>query len=105
MKNEPESFAVKGTNMHDEKVTKKKGHRFCGACQFELIGSHNWIGQENGRRKITEIKPIFYKSDHYPSEVHFYASLLDDREAVISTSHSHFEDKLSWMHISGDLKK
>nr|WP_319513853.1 GFA family protein [uncultured Cohaesibacter sp.] len=145
MKNETASSAVKGTNMNDEKVTKKKGHCFCGACQFELIGSHNWvghchcescrrataspmttwIGHENGRWKITGIQPIsyesskgnirafcpkcgspiFYKSDRYPNEVHFYASLLDDPEAVTPTSHSHFEEKLSWMHISDNLKK
>lgn len=44
--------------------------------------------------------PIFFRSDRFLNETHFYAALLDDPEAVKPTTHFHIGEKLSWIHLA-----
>jgi len=68
-----------------------------------------WIGQENGQCTFTgqasgayqcspdvpsgfcEIggTPVFYRSEQFPNETHFYAALLSDPGAITPTAHYH----------------
>ena len=41
--------------------------------------------------------PLFYRSDTQPGEVHFYAALLDDPEAVTPSEAFHTDERLAWM--------
>lgn len=95
------------------------GHCFCESCRKATASPiTTWIGQENGlwamtgdtpatyesRADVTRGfcttcgTPLFYKSEKYPNEVHFYASLLDNPELVKPSSRYHEQEKLSWMH-------
>lgn len=47
--------------------------------------------------------PLFFKSDRYPNEVHFYVALLSDPEVVVPCEAYHVTEKLSWLHIPADL--
>lgn len=40
--------------------------------------------------------PLYYRSEAYPGETHFYAALLDDPEAVTPDKTYHADEALSW---------
>ena len=82
-----------------------------------------WIGQENGSWTLsgTALReyqsspgttrgfcgrcgtPMFYRSERFPNETHFYASLLADPGAISPTAHYHYDEKLAWLHLDDDL--
>ncbi|MEP5153316.1 GFA family protein [Planktotalea sp.] len=125
--------------------TVLKGHCLCGACTFELIGPHNfighchcescrrataspfttWIGQQNGRWAWTGTAPVpfessagnergfcstcgspmYFRTDRFPNEVHFYAALLDDPNTVTPEAQYHADEILDWTHSALDQPK
>ena len=129
--------------MTDERNPVLSGHCLCGACSFELVGKHNWvghchcescrratsspfttwIGQENGSWKMmgnTPItyesspgntrgfcgtcgSPMFFRSERYPNECHFYAALLERPDDVEPGAHYHVDEMLPWIHLSDQL--
>jgi hypothetical protein len=122
-----------------------RGHCLCGACSFELVGPHNWvghchcescrrstaspfttwIGQENGRWKLTGKTPVSYESSsgnergfcgtcgspmyfhsrRYPNECHFYAALLESPDQTLPSAHFHADEMLSWIHLADTLRR
>lgn len=46
---------------------------------------------------------MFYRSDRYPNEMHFYAALLEDPEAITPTMQYHPDEQLSWLHLANPL--
>ena len=129
--------------MTDPNAQVLKGHCLCGACTFELVGPHNWvghchcescrravsspfttwIGQENGAWTFGGAKPVsyvsspgntrgfcgtcgspmYFKSDRFPNEMHFYAALLEYPHTVEPTIHFHSDEMLRWVHLSDGL--
>ncbi|MCO4842706.1 MAG: GFA family protein [Yoonia sp.] len=100
------------------------GHCHCESCRRATSSPFTtWIGQENGTWELigNDIRTydsstgrqrgfcavcgsqMFYKSDAYPNEVHFYAALLDDPLTVTPTRQYHAEERLSWVHLSDGL--
>ena len=49
--------------------------------------------------------PVGYRSDRYPTEIHFYAALLDDNRDFTPTAHVHWSERLPWAPVADDLKK
>ena len=47
--------------------------------------------------------PIFYESDCYPDEVHFYVALLHHPEMLRPATHFHSDEMLGWIHLSDGL--
>lgn len=99
------------------------GHCYCESCRRATASPMTtWIGQENGFWKFTGREParyqssagttrgfcptcgspMFFQSDRFPNEVHFFAALLADPEVLKPTSHCFAEEKLSWLHLSND---
>lgn len=101
------------------------GHCHCESCRRATASPMTtWIGQENGTWAFLGTEPVhfqssegnqrgfcpscgspmFYRSDRYPNETHFYAALLTDPDAVIPTAHFHSDEKLSWLHLNDGLR-
>ncbi len=97
------------------------GHCHCESCRRATSSPvTTWIGQENGRWTLTGDalvhresspgnmrgfcgtcgSPMYFKADRYPNEVHFYAALLDDPDAVTPTDEYHRDERLAWMHMT-----
>ena len=49
--------------------------------------------------------PMAFDADRYPDEIHFYVASLDDPESLAPEFHCHYDERLSWLEISDDLKK
>ncbi|MEM7423472.1 MAG: GFA family protein [Pseudomonadota bacterium] len=49
--------------------------------------------------------PMAYASDTFPGETHFYASSLDEPECYDPKGHVHFDEALSWIHLSDTLPR
>ena len=82
-----------------------------------------WIGQENGRWRFegdapktftsrgdvergfcgTCGSPLYYSSDKYPNEMHFYAALLIDPAAIQPEAQFHQGEALPWGPCFADL--
>jgi len=118
-------------------------HCLCGACAFELVGPHNWvghchcescrratsspfttwIGHEDGAWRFTGKtptsyessagntrgfcatcgSPMFFNSDRFPTEMHFYAALLTSPDKIVPAIHFHTNEMLPWVHLSDGL--
>jgi hypothetical protein len=83
------------------------------------------MGQENGRWKFLGDMPVsyesspgntrgfcgkcgspmFYRSERYPNETHFYAALLDFPQSVEPGTHFHADEMLPWVHLTDDLPR
>lgn len=83
------------------------------------------MGQENGYWKFTGAAPVtyessagnmrgfcrtcgsplFYRSDQFPNETHFYAALLDHPEGVEPEAHFHADEMLAWIHLTDGLPR
>ena len=100
------------------------GHCHCESCRRATASPMTtWIGQENGRWTFTGATPqsydsspgttrgfcptcgtpVFYRTDRFPNETHFYAALLTDPTAVKPTTHFHSAEHLPWLHLGDDL--
>jgi hypothetical protein len=44
-----------------------------------------------------------YRSEAFPTEMHFYAATLDDPESYTATEHVHSDERLSWVHLADSL--
>ncbi|MEM7524469.1 MAG: GFA family protein [Pseudomonadota bacterium] len=49
--------------------------------------------------------PMAYRSAQFDHEIHLYAATLDDPSAFEPTAHFFHGERLSWLHLSDDLKK
>lgn len=100
------------------------GHCHCQSCRKATASAFTtWVGQENGRWHIEADRlvtfsssvgvmrgfcgfcgsQIFYESDRFPNERHFYAALLDKPDLRQPTAHYHRDEILSWIHLCDDL--
>ena len=100
------------------------GHCHCESCRRATSsGFTTWIGQENGKWAFTGEEPVayssrpsnargfcgtcgspmYFRSDRYPNEMHFYAALLIDPNGVVPERHYHGDEKLAWVHLSDGL--
>ena len=48
---------------------------------------------------------MFYRSDRFPNELHFYAALLERPEEVKPGTHFHADEMLSWVHLADELPR
>lgn len=100
------------------------GHCHCESCR-RAASPHftTWIGHENGAWRFTGAEavsyvsspgntrgfcatcgsPIYFKSDRFPNEMHFYAALLEDPGDVEPAIHFHADEMLPWVHLSDGL--
>ena len=100
------------------------GHCHCESCRRAVASPFTtWIGHEDGAWKLggaeavsyvsspgntrgfcgTCGSPMYFKSDRFPNEMHFYAALLEDPGAVEPTIHFHADEMLRWVHPSDGL--
>ncbi|MEM8693276.1 MAG: GFA family protein [Pseudomonadota bacterium] len=96
------------------------GHCHCESCRRATASPMTtWIGQQNGTWRWTGADPaiyssspgvtrgfcatcgtpLFFHSDRWPDETHFYAALLTDPTLVTPQTHYHLDEKLSWLHV------
>jgi hypothetical protein len=48
---------------------------------------------------------MFYRSERFPNETHFYAALLDHPENIEPSAHFHADEMLPWVHLSDNLPR
>ena len=48
---------------------------------------------------------MLYQADRWPSETHLYAATLDDPTRFEPRAHFHWDERLTWVHITDDLPK
>ncbi|HPD91987.1 MAG: GFA family protein [Rhodobacter sp.] len=99
-------------------------HCHCESCRRATAAPFTtWIGQPDGHWRFTGTpptcresspgtrrgscpvcgSPMFYESDRYPGERHFYAALLDNPGAVTPTLHFHAAEHLPWIALNDGL--
>jgi hypothetical protein len=48
---------------------------------------------------------MFYRSERFPNETHFYAALLDFPQDVEPSTHFHSDEMLPWVHLTDNLPR
>jgi hypothetical protein len=48
---------------------------------------------------------MFYQSERFPNEMHFYAALLDHPASLEPSTHFHADEMLPWIHLSDNLPR
>lgn len=97
------------------------GHCHCESCRRATSSPFTtWIGQENGRWHWTGKTPVsydsspgnergfygtcgspmFFRSERFPNECHFYAVLLNEPNAVMPAAQYHSDEILNWTHAA-----
>lgn len=100
------------------------GHCHCESCRKATASPFTtWIGQEDGAWELTGETPLkyqsskgnirgfcgtcgspmYFKSERFPTEMHFYAALLTRPNKIVPTIHFHADEMLSWVHLSDGL--
>ena len=100
------------------------GHCHCDSCRRATASPMTtWIGQENGTWQMTGDapqtyrssagvergccgtcgSPLYFRAERYPNEVHFYAALLENPEAVLPEAQYHAAERIAWMHLADAL--
>lgn len=98
------------------------GHWHCESCRRATASAFTtWIGQPNGAWAFTGDAPqtyqsspgkvrgfcstcgtqMFYKSDAYPDETHFYAALLENGTDVAPTDEYFGTERVPWVQLNG----
>ncbi|WP_419195960.1 GFA family protein [Cognatishimia activa] len=97
------------------------GNCYCESCRRATASPMTtWIGNPNGNWRFWGIQPktyrssdhaergfcpdcgsqLYYKSERYPNEVHFYAALLEDPAKISPSSEYHSEERINWPGIA-----
>lgn len=100
------------------------GHCHCESCRRATASPMTtWIGHPNGQWRSTGAtpaeyesspgtkrgfcptcgSPLFFRATRYPEEMHFYAALLTDPNAVTPQRHYHADERLSWLLLADGL--
>ncbi len=78
-----------------------EAYRYTGkepACYESSPGVRRWFCANCGA-------PVAYEAERFAGEIHFYAALLENPDAVTPQFHVHCAEKLAWLELADELPK